>query len=71
MEFDGFDRFSVDLQPEFWILHCSFAFYILIFNFAFLPEAKKRPPIIGRVCAFDAKIYKNVDGIFDVSACEA
>ena len=28
------------------------------------------PPIIGATCAFDAKIYKNVDGIFDVSACE-
>jgi len=31
---------------------------------------KAAPPIIGRVCAFDAKIYKNVDEIFDVSACE-
>ena len=30
---------------------------------------KKRPPIIGATCAFDAKIYKNVDGVFDVSAC--
>jgi hypothetical protein len=35
-----------------------------------LPEAKKSaPPIIERTCAFDAKIYKNVDGFFDVSAC--
>jgi hypothetical protein len=31
---------------------------------------KGSPPTIGRVCAFDAKIYKNVDWIFDVSACE-
>jgi hypothetical protein len=34
-----------------------------------LPEAKKQPPIIGATCAFDAKIYKNVDEIFAVSAC--
>ena len=27
------------------------------------------PPIIGAICAFDAKIYKNVGGIFAVSAC--
>ncbi|MGB2863556.1 MAG: hypothetical protein WBC05_09555, partial [Sedimentisphaerales bacterium] len=26
-------------------------------------------PIIGRTCAFDAKIYKNVDAIFAVSPC--
>jgi hypothetical protein len=29
----------------------------------------KPPPIIGRTCAFDAKIYKNVDTIFAVSPC--
>jgi len=35
-----------------------------------LPEAKKgTPPIIERTCVFDAKIYKNVDSFFDVSAC--
>ncbi|MGB2863481.1 MAG: hypothetical protein WBC05_09175, partial [Sedimentisphaerales bacterium] len=28
---------------------------------------KKPPPIIGATCAFDAKIYKNVGGVFDVS----
>jgi hypothetical protein len=39
------------------------------FLLAFSPEAKKPPPIIERVCAFDAKIYKIVGGIFDVSAC--
>jgi hypothetical protein len=36
----------------------------------FLPEAKNSASIIGRVCAFDAKIYKIVGGIFYVSACE-
>jgi len=41
---------------------------MLIFG-SFLPGAKKQPPIIGATCAFDAKIYKNVDGVFDVSAC--
>jgi hypothetical protein len=30
---------------------------------------KRLPPIIERTCVFDAKIYKNVDGIFNVSAC--
>jgi hypothetical protein len=30
---------------------------------------KGSSPTIGRVCAFDAKIYKIVDGVFDVSAC--
>jgi len=29
---------------------------------------KRRPPIIGATCAFDTKIYKIVDGFFDVSA---
>ena len=28
---------------------------------------KALPPIIGRTCTFDAKIYKNVGGIFLVS----
>ena len=41
---------------------------LLVFG-CFLPEAKKqRLPIIGRTCVFDAKIYKNVDTIFAVSA---
>ena len=30
---------------------------------------KQQPPIIGATCAFDAKIYKIVGGIFNVSAC--
>jgi len=28
-----------------------------------------QPPIIERTCVFDAKIYKNVDGLFDVTCC--
>jgi hypothetical protein len=28
-----------------------------------------RAPIIGATCAFDAKIYKNVDMVFAVSLC--
>jgi len=33
-------------------------------------EAKKqRPPTIRAACAFDAKIYKIVDDIFNVSPC--
>ena len=27
------------------------------------------PPIIERTCVFDAKIYKIVDGLFDVTCC--
>jgi hypothetical protein len=42
---------------------------LLVFG-CFLQEAKKqRLPIIGRTCAFDAKIYKIVGGIFVVSLC--
>ena len=44
---------------------------VLPFTFllaAFRRGQKKQPPIIGATCAFDAKIYKIVDGIFDVSA---
>ena len=36
---------------------------------SFSAPAKRRPPILGRTCAFDAKIYKNVDAIFIVSLC--
>jgi len=32
-----------------------------------LPRRKQSPPIIGATCAFDAKIYKIVDSLFDVS----
>jgi len=47
---------------------CLFYFLILPFYLPFRPGAeKRRPPIIGATCAFDAKIYKNVDAIFDVS----
>jgi len=35
----------------------------------FLSGAKKASPIIERICAFDAKIYKIVDSIFGVSRC--
>ena len=45
---------------------------VLRFTFlltAFRRGQKKQPPIIGATCAFDAKIYKNVDGIFNVSSC--
>ena len=44
-----------------------FAFYL--FTCLSGRRPKRRPPIIGRTCAFDAKIYKNVDTIFDVSPC--
>ena len=44
----------------------AFAFYLFIF----FPGQKKQPSIIGRVFAFDAKIYKNVGGIFNVSSCQ-
>jgi len=30
---------------------------------------KRRAPIIGATCAFDAKIYKIVDALFAVSLC--
>jgi hypothetical protein len=33
-----------------------------------LPEAKSCASTIGATCAFDAKIYKNVGGVFDVSS---
>jgi hypothetical protein len=47
-------------------------FYLFPFTFllAFSAGGRKgAPPIIEPTCAFDAKIYKNVDGIFDVSPC--
>jgi len=47
-------------------------YYLFPFTFllAFRPGAKKaRPPIIGATCAFDAKIYKNVDAVLAVSPC--
>lgn len=37
----------------------------------FLSEAKKTAPIVGRICTFDAKIYKNVDRFIVVSACRS
>jgi hypothetical protein len=41
----------------------------LIFNLGhFQPGAEGAPPIIGATCAFDAKFYKIVDGIFSVNA---
>jgi len=36
----------------------------------FRPGGETRAPIIGATCAFDAKIYKNVGGVFAVSAYE-
>jgi len=35
----------------------------------FLPEAKNNASIIGRVCGFDAKIYKILGEYFDVTSC--
>ena len=32
-------------------------------------EGSILPSIIGRTCAFDAKNYKNVDGLFAVTSC--
>ena len=42
--------------------------FYLSFYLSFCRGQKRRAPIIGATCAFDAKIYKIVDGIFDVSA---
>jgi hypothetical protein len=42
-----------------------------LFTFLLAPfglRRKSSASIIGRVCAFDAKIYKNVGGVFDVSS---
>jgi len=36
---------------------------------SFRRRQKSSASIIGATCAFDAKIYKNIGGIFDVSAC--
>ena len=45
-------------------------FYFCLFTCGFLPEAKKSSAsTIGATCAFDAKIYKIVDGFFDVTSC--
>jgi len=46
-------------------------FSILNFQFSiavFRPEDERRASTIGPTCAFDAKIYKNVGCIFNVSA---
>jgi hypothetical protein len=50
-------------------LHFSFVFFLLPFSLPFGRGLKDAPSIIGATCAFDAKIYKIVDGIFAVSAC--
>jgi hypothetical protein len=44
-----------------------FPFYLFIS--VFRPGAERRAPIIGRTCTFDAKIYKIVDRLFNVSCC--
>ena len=36
---------------------------------SFCRRPKSSASIIGATCAFDAKIYKIVDGIFNVSSC--
>jgi hypothetical protein len=46
----------------------------VVLTFAFLlsffaGRQKSSAPIIERTCAFDAKIYKIVGGLFAVSAC--
>jgi len=47
---------------------CFYCF--LTFSIApFGRGAERCAPIIGVTCAFDAKIYKIVDGIFALSAC--
>jgi len=44
-------------------------FLPFVFLLVFRPEGKKSSaPIIGATCAFDAKIYKIVGGVFDVSS---
>ena len=70
----GFDKANLDFSHGSFLLNLYpyLEFSILNFQFSivFWPGAERRAPIIGRVCAFDAKIYKNVDVIFNVSACE-
>ena len=44
-----------------------FSFYL--FTCAFRPGDERSPPTIERTCGFDAKIYKIVDGFFDVTYC--
>ena len=51
------------------ILCLEFSILNFQFSIAFWPEAKSSASIIGRTCAFDAKIYKIVGGFFAVSAC--
>ena len=48
-------------------LFLPFPFYL----FTCLPAGGRKgaPPIIGATCAFDAKIYKNVDAVLAVSPC--
>jgi len=58
-------------QPWFRPIGGILGFFIVVLpSFLHLSgEAERLPPIIGRTCAFDAKIYKNVDGFLAVSAC--
>ena len=44
--------------------------YDIRISLFFAGGKKQSPPIIGATCAFDAKIYKNVDVFFGVSACK-
>ena len=53
-----------------FVLYLEFSILNFQFSIAdFRPGGETRAPIIGATCAFDAKIYKIVGGIFDVSAC--
>jgi hypothetical protein len=62
--------FRVSIPVAELFVFCCFAFLLLPFYLLFLPEAKKSSAsIIGATCGFDAKIYKIVGGIFNVSAC--
>ena len=46
-----------------------FCFSFYLFTCLSPGGRKGTPPIIGRTCVFDAKIYKNVDAIINVSPC--
>ena len=56
-------------QNDIWM--SFFSFFLLPFYLPFGRRPKRRPPIIERTCAFDAKIYKIVDAFLAVSPCVA
>ena len=66
-------NYTLEALRFFVPLRMTFVYLFLLFPYTFLLAfsaggRKGMPSIIGRTCVFDAKIYKIVDALFNVSA---